>query len=40
VTHGIFSKGFEELKQQIDHIYTTNSFPNFNSEFLTIKEII
>lgn len=28
VTHGIFSKGFEELNKYIDHIYTTNSFPH------------
>lgn len=26
VTHGIFSNGFAELKESIDHIYTTNSF--------------
>jgi ribose-phosphate pyrophosphokinase len=35
VTHGIFSKGFDELKQHLDKIYTTNSFShNENSEFL------
>lgn len=28
VTHGIFSKGFGELDENIDHIYTTDSFPN------------
>jgi ribose-phosphate pyrophosphokinase len=27
VTHGIFSKGFGELNERFDHIYTTNSFP-------------
>ena len=26
VTHGIFSKGFDELKKYYKHIYTTNSF--------------
>ena len=26
VTHGIFSKGFDELTRWFDHIYTTDSF--------------
>lgn len=26
ITHGIFSKGFDELEKYIDRIYTTNSF--------------
>lgn len=26
VSHGLFSKGIEELKKHFDHIYTTNSF--------------
>lgn len=29
VTHGIFSKGFEELFKYFDKIYTTNSYQNF-----------
>ena len=36
VTHGIFSKGFEELAQSFDHIYSTNSFCDFeNQPFFT-----
>jgi len=30
VTHGIFSKGFEELKQYFDGIYCTNSYSDYN----------
>lgn len=30
VTHGIFSKGFEELKNYFDGIYCTNSYSNYN----------
>lgn len=40
VTHGIFSKGFEELKQHIDRIYTTNSFANIQNDYLFVREII
>ena len=41
VTHGIFSRGFEELKENIDHIYTTNSFPvNYYADFVTVKDIV
>lgn len=37
VTHGIFAKGFDELRQHIDHIYTTDSFPHDPiPDFLTI----
>jgi len=32
VTHGIFSKGLEELTTHFDHIYTTNSIQDINSE--------
>ncbi len=39
VTHGIFSKGFEELGTYFKHIYTTDSFPNKESELLTIAEV-
>jgi len=30
VTHGIFSKGFDELKQYFDGIYCTNSYSEYN----------
>lgn len=39
VTHGIFSNGLEELKLHIDHIYTTDSFPNISTDYLTVKEL-
>lgn len=32
VTHGIFSKGFGELQQYFDNIYTTNSYQTLNSD--------
>jgi len=31
VTHGIFSKGFEELAKSFDHIYSTDSFADFEN---------
>lgn len=40
VTHGIFSKGLEVLKPYIDRIYTTNSFPNIQTDYLFVKELI
>lgn len=41
VTHGIFSQGLDILKQHIDFIYTTNSFPNEDIEdFMEVLEII
>lgn len=40
VTHGIFSKGFEELKKNYKHIYTTNSFYQGESDdFVTVINI-
>jgi ribose-phosphate pyrophosphokinase len=39
VTHGIFSKGFEELKKYFDHIYCYHTFlfeDELDNEFLTI----
>ncbi len=39
VTHGIFSKGLDELKQHIDRIYTTDSFPNVQTDYLFVKEL-
>jgi ribose-phosphate pyrophosphokinase len=38
VTHGIFSKGIDVLREHIDHVYTTNSFPNISTDYLTVKE--
>lgn len=32
VTHGIFSKGFEELAKSFDHIYSTDSFADFENQ--------
>lgn len=32
ITHGIFSKGFEELSKYFDGIYCTNSYSNINLE--------
>lgn len=31
VTHGIFSKGFEELSKYFDGIYCTNSYRQINN---------
>lgn len=39
VTHGIFSKGFEELQQYFDTIYTTNSFQTLNSCEPFVKQL-
>lgn len=36
VTHGIFSKGFEELSKNFTHIYTTESFPGQRNKLVTI----
>lgn len=40
VTHGIFSRGFEELKVYIDRIHTTNSFKQEQTNYLYVKELI
>lgn len=43
VSHGIFSNGFNELIPLIDHIYTTDSFRDVSSPFVTqykVKEIL
>ncbi len=32
VTHGIFSKGFGELQQYFEAVYTTNSYKDFNPD--------
>jgi ribose-phosphate pyrophosphokinase len=40
VTHGIFSKGFGELQQYFDGIYTTNSYQDLNPDTqLFIKQL-
>jgi ribose-phosphate pyrophosphokinase len=39
VTHGVFSKGFSELSEHIDHIYTTNSYCQLESDsYLTVVD--
>lgn len=40
ITHGIFSQGLDVLKPHIDRIYTTNSFPNVQTDYLFVKEIV
>ncbi len=35
ITHGIFNKGFDELKEAFKHIYTTDSFKEINHESVT-----
>ena len=35
VTHGIFSAGFNELNEYIEHIYTTNSVKNIKEDKVT-----
>lgn len=40
VTHGIFSKGFEELGKYFKHIYTSSSFYNQKSKLVTEITII
>lgn len=40
VTHGIFSKGFDELKKNYKHIYTTNSFyQGVSDDFVTVFDM-
>ena len=40
VTHGIFSKGFEVVGAEFDHVYTTDSFgPILSGPTLTVIEI-
>lgn len=40
ITHGIFSQGVDVLRPYIDRIYTTNSFPNVQTDYLFVKEIV
>lgn len=40
VSHGYFNKGFDELKQYIDHIYCTNSVKDMDDSYVTQYKII
>ncbi len=40
VSHGYFSKGFDELKKTINHIYCTNSVKDVEDPFVTQFKII
>lgn len=40
VSHGYFSKGFDELKKNIDHIFCTNSVKDIEDPFITQYKII
>lgn len=40
VSHGIFSKGFDELKKYIAHIYCTNSVKDIEDPYVTQFKII
>lgn len=40
VSHGYFSKGFDLLKENIDHIFCTNSVRDIQDEFVTQLQII
>lgn len=35
VTHGQFNYGFDELRESLDHIYTTDSFRTIEDDFVT-----
>lgn len=39
VSHGIFSKGFEELSKSFEMIFTTNSFKDLDGEKLTTLKL-
>jgi len=41
VTHGIFSKGLDVLKEHFDHVYTTDSFCQLESnDFLSVEKLM
>lgn len=43
VSHGVFSKGFDELSKYFDRIFTTNSFKNIDNDTVVqidLKEIV
>ena len=39
VTHGILSYGEEQLKPHIDHMWMTNSFRDYESDFVTLVRL-
>ncbi len=39
VTHGLFTKGLDVLKPAVEHIYTTDSFKDIDSRFVTQYKI-
>jgi len=40
VSHGQFHHGFEELKENIEHIYCTNSYRDIDNEYVTQYVVI
>jgi len=40
VTHSQFNYGFEELKENINHIYCTNSYKDITDEFVTQFDVV
>lgn len=40
VSHGLFSKGFDKLKETIDHVYCTNSIKDITDPYVTQYKII
>ena len=39
VTHGIFSYGEDQIKGPVDHVYTTDSFRDIESDFITLVKL-
>lgn len=39
ISHGMFSYGMDEIKKHVDHIYTTNSFQDFDDDFVRCFEV-
>ena len=40
ITHAQFNYGFDELKENIDHIYCTNSYKDINEDFVTQFKVV
>lgn len=40
VTHGQFNYGFDELKENINHIYCTNSYNDIEDDFVTQFKVV
>ncbi|MCG8858459.1 phosphoribosyltransferase family protein [Tenacibaculum finnmarkense] len=40
VTHGQFNYGFDELKENINHIYCTNSYKDITDDFVTQFKVV